>query len=145
MGGLRKKRKSYKNQSMHTQTIFPRHRKMNSLIPAVWLVLLSLCSPGIVQAQTSAEQTDEMYAESVETIIMNRWQCPKQAAGKNLTCRVQIAISPVGKLKKSKLVKSSGMKLFDKSVLDAVASVSELPAPPETANPCEMILVFTSK
>jgi TonB family protein len=118
---------------------------MSSRFFMLSLLVFSFGSPASALAQAQTEMTDEMYAESVETIIMKKWQCPQQSAGKNLTCRVQIAISPEGRLKKWKLVKSSGMKLFDKSAADAVASADDLPAPPATANPCEMILVFTSK
>jgi TonB family protein len=130
---------------MHTQTTFPRIPVKNAPLFAVLFLALCLVSPMTVAAQSGAEQTDEMYAQTVETIIMKKWQSPDAAKGKKLACRVQISISQDGALKKAKLVKSSGMKIFDKSAMDTVAQVTELPAPPATVGACEMGLVFSTQ
>jgi len=130
---------------MRYETAFPRIPAMNAPFFAVLLLALSLLSPGTATAQTYSAPSDEMYAEMVENIIMKNWQSPPEAKGKKLACRVQISISEDGQLRKWKLVKASGMKVFDRSAIETVAQVMELPAPPPTANPCEMILVFSTQ
>ena len=133
----------------HVRSAYPlRHRAIKlflfSLV-VMSLPVLSISFPKMATAQTYNAPTDEMYAEIVETIIMKKWQSPQKAEGKKLSCKVDIIISPEGQLQKWRIIKASGMKIFDKSVTDAIASVADLPAPPPTANPCEMVLVFTSK
>jgi TonB family protein len=130
---------------MRNQTIFPRIPVKNAPVLAVLLLALCLLSPVTATAQSGSEPTDEMYAELVENIIMKKWQNPAEAKGKKLACRVQISISAEGTLTKSKLVKSSGMKTFDKSAMDTVSQVKDLPAPPATVGPCEMVLVFSTQ
>ncbi|MBI4804904.1 MAG: TonB C-terminal domain-containing protein [Desulfovibrio sp.] len=131
---------------MHTHTTFPRIPVKNAPLLAVLFLALCLLSPTMsATAQTGSEPTDEMYAEMVENIIMKKWQNPQEAKGKKLACRVQISISAEGQLTKAKLVKSSGMKVFDKSAMDTVAQVTDLPAPPATVGPCEMVLVFSTQ
>lgn len=71
-----------------------------------------------------------IYARIAEEKIKENWRFPKIGVEENLMAQVEVEIDERGKIIRSRLVKPSGRKDFDISVLKAVQETGELPPPP---------------
>jgi len=71
-----------------------------------------------------------IYARIAEEKIKENWRFPKIGAEENLMARIEVEIDERGKIIHSRLVKPSGRRDFDLSVLKAVEETAELPPPP---------------
>jgi len=70
------------------------------------------------------------YKEFVIGKIKENWRFPKIGVEENLVAQVEVEIDERGKIIRSRIIKPSGRRDFDISVLKAVQETGELPPPP---------------
>ena len=70
------------------------------------------------------------YHGLVRLKVQERWTYPGSAPG-DLEAEVLIVIGPRGAVRQQKIVRGSGNREFDRSVLRAIAKASPFPPPPE--------------
>jgi protein TonB len=70
------------------------------------------------------------YYAKVMQLFYARWNPPATATSASGSAVVRISIAPDGRVLKRAKIKGSGDALYDKTVMDAVGRVRQLPRPP---------------
>ncbi|MCX8026804.1 MAG: TonB family protein [Thermodesulfovibrionales bacterium] len=86
-------------------------------------------SKGTMSSQVGQKGVDD-YLSLVRTMIMQKWVYPDRIE-KDLEAIIAIRIQKDGRVSIVGIEKSSGNRLFDRSALSAINSLSVLPKPPE--------------
>lgn len=83
------------------------------------------------QEQDAKEASEtESYAAAIRAMLSQRWIIPATAREKtSLSANVRIKLLPGGEVLDANLIKSSGDRAFDDSVISAVRSAGRLPVP----------------
>lgn len=69
------------------------------------------------------------YISNLPNIVRPNWKLPSYLMQQDLKCRVRIYISASGKILKTELFETSGVREFDKKALKAIRLSDPLPAP----------------
>jgi TonB family protein len=85
---------------------------------------------GIASGSTSDPSRFNDYYARVMSFFYNRWNPPSAATSATGSAVVRITIQKNGKIRTRAKIRSSGDALYDRTVMEAVNSVSTLPKPP---------------
>jgi len=103
--------------------------KLDELFAAEDRELESAAAAQQEQSEKEASET-ESYAAAIRAMLSQRWIIPATAREKtSLSADVRIKLLPGGEVLDVNLMKSSGDRAFDDSVISAVRSAGRLPVP----------------
>ena len=100
--------------------------------------------PVIVFGDSSAGSADPIksYRVMVQNALQLNWQRPENAADLDLVAEVELSLGPNGELAGQELVKKSGDKHWDESVLQALTGTKSVNRKPPPGFPAKFIVRF---
>jgi TonB family protein len=91
--------------------------------------------------ETSSDPV-QIYKSALEYAFRSKWNRPENMSDDSYVCEVEIAVSRDGQIADSQWQKSSGDSRWDKSVREAIASVTSMNRPPPTNFPPRVTIRF---
>ena len=111
----------------------------NAAPPPAEIPVLTLGDLGGTEA---APDAIEAYKGYLETALRNQWLRPETPDNANLVAEVEVAVSQAGQLQQHELIRSSGDRRWDESVLKAVASTRSVGRTPPPGFPTRFLVRF---
>lgn len=113
--------------------------------PAMSKMDASTIEKALAELKPNVESSDPFaaYYKEVMRLLYARWSPPTRVEGGSSVPVVRFEVQASGRILTRTLVEGSGVKAYDESVMQAVASVSQLPRLPEGYPYSYVEVVFT--
>ncbi len=139
------------NPSKKTQTSRPRKRRPPTKIESIKVggaladIKYTSSSAQAASASASAAMQNAMqaYARYINNMAKSKWRLPQNCAGMDLSAKIEFKVTQAGGVTNIVVVRSSGNREFDRSVVDVFSSLV-LNAPP-SGDSVVITLMFDSQ